>query len=212
MYTHQGANVMTMPDANNNQTHLEISDQDIYEAMEKIPGYLDITPGDFKELYRLVYSQAIERIRGAVIASDIMTREVVTVFPEMSVEEAANIMAASQVSGVVVVDSSQVVQGMLSERDFLVRMGGSQRKTFMDVVARCLGAQQCAAIAIREKNVVDIMSSPAIMVQEDRSMLEIATLLKQKQINRVPVVDSHKKLLGIVSRQNIVHTSLVPGI
>jgi CBS-domain-containing membrane protein len=31
----------------------DLSDEDIYEAMKEIPGYLDITPGDFKELYQI---------------------------------------------------------------------------------------------------------------------------------------------------------------
>ena len=201
-----------MPNEKNKKLSLDISDQDIYAAMEQIPGYLDITPGDFKELYKLVYGQALERIRDAVRARDIMTRNVVTVSAEMPVEEAADIMAKSKVSGVVVVDSSQIVKGVLSERDFLSRMGSKEQQTFMDVVARCLSAKSCAAIAIREKQVADIMTSPAIVVNEEKTLLEIAALLKEKQINRVPVVDTRNKLVGIVSREDIVHTSLVPGL
>jgi hypothetical protein len=42
--------------------------------MQKIPGYLDITPGDFKEIYLLAYQQALTRLECRVRAGDIVTR------------------------------------------------------------------------------------------------------------------------------------------
>lgn len=191
---------------------LEISDQDIYEAMKEIPGYLDITPGDFKDLYKLVYHHTLERISQAVKASDIMTRTVVTVTPETPVMEAAGLMALKEVSGVPVIDKDNNVVGVLSERDFLSRMGGGGTKNFMTVVARCLEAKGCAAVAIREKTVKDIMTSPAVTVNKHARFLDIATLLKKKKINRVPVIDQSGCLVGIISREDIVNTPLVEGI
>jgi len=39
-----------------------LKEEDIYEAMKLIPGYLDITPGDFNEVYSLAYQHAVERL------------------------------------------------------------------------------------------------------------------------------------------------------
>jgi len=191
---------------------LEISDKDVYEAMKEIPGYLDITPGDFKDLYKLVYHHTVERISQAVKASDIMTRTVVTVTPETTVMEAAGLMAVKEVSGVPVIDKDNNVVGILSERDFLSRMGGGGTKNFMTVVARCLEAKGCAAVAIREKTVKDIMTSPAVTVNRHARSLDIADLLKKKEINRVPVIDQSGCLVGIISREDIVNTPLIEGI
>ena len=58
---------------------IEIKEEDILEAMRAIPGYLDITPGDFKEVYRLAFQHALERLSRAVTAAEIMTTDVVTV-------------------------------------------------------------------------------------------------------------------------------------
>ena len=44
----------------------DISDDDIFKAMKEIPGYLDTTPGDFKDLYRFAYKQTIERLTRSV--------------------------------------------------------------------------------------------------------------------------------------------------
>jgi CBS domain-containing protein len=191
---------------------LPISDQDIYQAMKEIPGYLDITPGDFKDLYKLVYRHTLQRIAESIKAVDIMTRVVVTVQPDTPVQEAANLMAVKEVSGVPVVDSTRHVVGVLSEKDFLSRMGSGGPKTFMDVVARCLVAKGCAALEIREKKVEDIMTSPAVTVEENISLLEVSALFKAKKINRVPVIDQQGILTGILSREDIVHAPLTLGI
>ena len=52
----------------------DISDSDIYEAMKEIPGYLDITPSDLKEIYRHAFRHALERVSRPVKAATIMTR------------------------------------------------------------------------------------------------------------------------------------------
>ena len=58
---------------------VDISDDDIYEAMKDVPGYLDITPGDFKEVYLQAYRHAISRVMKSVKAADVMTRQVISV-------------------------------------------------------------------------------------------------------------------------------------
>ncbi len=200
-----------MPNTMTDASPLPISDQDIYQAMKEIPGYLDITPADFKDLYRIVYHHTLQRIAQSVTAEDIMTKTVITVRPETPVQEAADLMAAKRVSGIPVVTADMLVAGVLSEKDFLARMGPNGPKTFMDVVARCLMARGCAALAIREKKVEDIMTSPAVTVNRKTSLLEISALLKEKKINRVPVTDRQGFLVGIVSREDIIHTPLIQG-
>ena len=71
---------------------VDLKDEDIYEAMKGIPGYLDITPGDFKEVYQLAYRHALERLSRAVTAREIMTREVVVVRPDTPLAEVAEAM------------------------------------------------------------------------------------------------------------------------
>ncbi len=53
---------------------IEISDDDIYEAMKNIQGYLDITPADLKEIYKFAYRHAFERLTSSVKAGNIMTK------------------------------------------------------------------------------------------------------------------------------------------
>jgi CBS-domain-containing membrane protein len=62
--------------------NIDITDADILAAMEKIPGYLDITPHSIKEIYTFAYRQARSRLLREVTAREIMTKDVVVVSTE----------------------------------------------------------------------------------------------------------------------------------
>lgn len=183
---------------------LDISDDDVYDAMKEIHGYLDITPGDFKQVYLLAFRHAFERLGKSQSAKDIMTKEVVAVTEDTTLKEVAGLMARHRISGVPVLDKENKVAGVVSEKDFLKRMGEPEGMTFMAVVSECLEGSGCLAVSIRGKKASDIMSSPAITVGEDTPVLEIGKVLGKGLINRVPVVDEKGRLIGIVSRADLV--------
>lgn len=193
------------------QWEIPMEEEDILEAMRDIPGYLDITPGDFKELYKHVFRHALKRFLRKVKAEDIMMRSVLTVSPEMPVWEVAESMAAKGVSGVPVVDASGKVVGVISEKDFLRLMGAKEFPNFMAVIARCLKEKGCVASFMRRKKAGEIMSQPPITISEKLPVVEVVRILKEKKINRVPVVDSDGKLVGIVSRADILKIPFLRG-
>jgi CBS-domain-containing membrane protein len=188
-----------------------LNDEDIYEAMKKIPAYLDITPGDFKEVYGLAFEHALARLTASVAARDIMAREVVAVGPEAPLAEVAETMGRAGVSGVPVMDAAGKVLGVVSEKDLLVRMGVKDPKNFMSVVAECLKVKKCVALPMRSQTAADIMSVPAVTVLEDTPLSAISQMLVDKAINRVPVVDREGLLVGLVSRADIVKAGM-PGV
>ncbi len=55
---------------------VDISDEDIMKAMKSMQGYIDITPADFREVYRIAYALAKDRLMQALKAADIMTTPV----------------------------------------------------------------------------------------------------------------------------------------
>ena len=190
---------------------LDISDKDIYEAMKDIHGYLDITTGDFKELYRLTYRHAMKRISESIKAADIMTVEVVAVKRETPLKDVAKLMAEQGISGLPVIEEDRKVAGVISEKDFLSRMGGKSSGSFMGVIAKCLKGKACVAIPIRAKKAEEIMTSPAFTVKEDAILRDIADLFNERKINRVPVVDREGFLVGIVSRNDILEAPILKG-
>lgn len=186
---------------------VDISDEDIYEAMRDIQGYLDITPGDFKEVYLKAFRHAIERLTRGVKAEEVMTRDVAHVTRQTPLKDVARIMAVRGVSGVPVLESDSKVAGVISEKDFLAAMGARVAKSIMEVVAQCLGGNSCLAAPSRAKSAEDIMNRPAVTVGPETPVIEVADILTRNRINRVPVVDSDGHLIGIVSRADVVRWS-----
>ena len=191
---------------------VDLSDEDIYDAMKRISGYLDITLGDFKEIYGLAFQHAANRLTQAVKAADIMNPDVVHVKPETPLKEVAEIMGRHSISGVPVVDEGRKVVGVISEKDFLSRMGMQKNITFMGVVAKCLLGDGCMAVDIRGKSAGDIMTAPAITVYEDAPIMEIDSLMLKHRANRIPVLDQKDKLIGIVTRTDLLPSSCLTTI
>ncbi len=181
-----------------------LTDQDVYEAMKSIHGYIDITARDFKELYCNAYRKAVERISRSVLARDMMTKETVFVSRDTPLEEVADLMGGRGISGLPVTDDSGRIVGVISEKDFLSRMGEAGPKNFMTVIAGCLRAKGCIALPIRAQKAGDIMSSPAVTVNENWSYSEVAELMSRKGINRTPVTDHDGRLIGIITRNDLI--------
>lgn len=187
---------------------VNLIEADILEAMKKISGYLDITPRDFKEVYYLAFQQAVERLSREVTARAIMTQEVTYVHTETPLADVAEAMGRRGISGVPVLNQTGKVEGVISEKDFLSRLAGAGPKNFMSLVASCLRSKGCIALPLKQQTAQDIMSSPALTVAEDVTVREIAEIFTTKNINRVMVTDEDGRLLGIVSRGDIVKATL----
>ncbi|MFW5971172.1 MAG: CBS domain-containing protein [Desulfovermiculus sp.] len=188
-----------------------MTDQDILAAMKNISGYLDITPGDFKEVYKIAYLHAHKRVLSTPVRQ-IMTSPVHFVHSDQPVLEVARLLAQVQVAGVPVVEKKdEAVVGVISEKDFMRRMAADTDQTFMALVAACMGSKGCPALKIKGQVAADIMSSPPITVSPDTAMHEIFELMREKNINRVPVLEKDR-LVGIVSRDDLLGAlAMVPG-
>ena len=183
---------------------MDLTDEDVLKAMKDISGYLDITPGDFKEIYSFAYRHAVERHIHSTRAKDAMTEEVVFVNRTTPLKDVADILNRHNISGVPVVDDENKVVGVISEKDFLFNMGAKENRTFMGVVAHCLKSKGCVAISMQKQKAQDIMSSPAVTVSENTLVAEIADIFTHKKINRTPVTGRNDMLIGIVTRTDIV--------
>lgn len=94
---------------------LELSDADILDAMEHIPGYLDITTEDFRTVYHLAHRHAVERLFGRILAPDALP----SLAPQMTLDEAAKILEQSGHKAMPVHDAQGRLCGLLLRKDFL---------------------------------------------------------------------------------------------
>ena len=114
-----------------------------------------------------------------MIASDIMTRKVCTIHPEASVQEVAQLLSRERISGAPVINADGMIIGIVTEADIISKVDREGLR------------------------VANIMSHEIIAVQEEAPVNEIAKLLAERRIKRVPVLCNGKPV-GIVSRADIV--------
>jgi CBS domain-containing protein len=140
-------------------------------------------------------------------AGDLMTRDVAVVHPEMPLLEAVKLMAHRRISGVPVVDAAGAIVGMLSEGDLVRWHEGYSEKQgrWLDMLADGfhLSPDFLQGIHEQRRKVGSVMSQGAVTVTEDTSAQEIATLMCDKNIKRVPVLKDGK-VVGIVARSDLV--------
>jgi CBS domain-containing protein len=132
--------------------------------------------------------------------SELMTSEVATASPEMSLKCAARTLANRGVSGMPVVDETGQVLGVLSEADILAKEVDERREK--NVLLRFLEGppvdDRFEALTVGEA-----MTAPPIVIDPQRPVTEVATLLLSEGINRLPVV-ADGVLVGIVTRADLV--------
>lgn len=190
---------------------VDISDVDVMKAMRSIQGYIDITPADFKEVFRVAYALAQDRMMQAFKAADVMTSPVHVVRADKDLMATATLLAEKGISGVPVVDDSEKVIGVISEKDFLRKMGAGKSDSFMQVIAHCLKNKGCVATPMLNRSAGDIMTKPAITAKPEVTIGDISVLLMEKNINRLPVVADNGKAVGIVTRSDLVSSFCMLG-
>jgi len=180
----------------------DISDEDLRAALKEIKAYVDITEEDLKTIYAIALRHAQKRLSHKILVTDVMTRAVVAVKKYDDIQEAARLLSENRISGLPVVDAGNLVIGVVTEADILSMTGIKDGHNFRDILRHILGEP----LPERKSGhlVGDIMTSPAITTRPDVDIKEVAKILDEKRIKRLPVVDGKNKLLGIISRADIV--------
>jgi CBS domain-containing protein len=136
-----------------------------------------------------------------------MTSDVVTVTPDTSVDEVARLIWEHKIGSVPVVENGHVV-GIVTDYDLITRETDYDAPvffSFLEAYFRIPGTgdeeqlRRILAISARQ-----LMSSPAVTVGPDDTVQDVATLMYDKRLNALPVVDDDNALVGIVTRADIV--------
>jgi len=113
-------------------------------------------------------------------AADIMTRDVISVTPDMTVSETSDLLTRYRIHGAPVVDASGQLVGMVSLVDLVGRVG---------------------------ETVSDLMTSDPVTAGPDASVEEVAGLMLDQMVRRLPIVEGGR-VVGIVSASDIIRVFL----
>jgi CBS domain-containing protein len=180
----------------------QISDEDLRAALKEMKTYMDITEDDLKRIYAIALRHAQQRTARRIFVGDVMTKNVIKIREDADIHEATTLLSENRISGLPVVDSQDRVVGMITEADLLAMVGMKKGHTFKDVIRHLLG--EPLPEPKQGKRLREIMTSPAITTGPEADIREVASMLGEKRIKRLPVVDEQRRLIGIISRADIV--------
>jgi CBS domain-containing protein len=138
-------------------------------------------------------------------AKDVMTRNVISIAPDMTVLQAARLMLQHHISGLPVIDKAGKLIGVLSEGDFLRRQETRTERRRSRWLEFLMGPGRSAAEFTHShgSKVSEVMTDDVHTVSEDSSLEEIVELMERYRIKRVPVLRG-SEVVGIVTRSNLM--------
>ncbi len=142
----------------------------------------------------------------ALTVADVMTREVVTAAPETPVGELVQRMVATGVRAIPVVESDRRLAGIVTDGDLLARGAvrlpiGVQRELNGE-----LPPDELARLDAQPQRAAEIMTATPVTARPETSLAKAAALLVDGRLTRVPVLDAEGRLVGIVSRSDLLRT------
>ncbi|MBQ1089905.1 CBS domain-containing protein [Streptomyces sp. B93] len=145
---------------------------------------------------------------GSVMTTDVVRAEYGTTFKKV-----ARLLAEHDISGLPVVDEDEHVIGVVSETDLMMRQAQTPdpfepparvRFAALRPGARRRAAKSSARTAGR------LMTEPAVTVHADDTIVAAARTMAQRHVERLPVLDEEDRLVGIVTRRDLLRVFLRP--
>jgi len=141
-------------------------------------------------------------------AKDIMTKDVVTVKPETSIEELASLLVKHQISGVPVLDEKGDLYGIVTENDLISQNKRLHIPTVVSFLDAAIYLESSKKFEAEVKRITatkagDICSRKVLTITEDTTLVDIATIMDEKKTHLLPVV-KNGKMVGIVGKRDVV--------
>ncbi len=144
---------------------------------------------------------------------EIMTRSVISVRREDTVQDVARLLTDFRISGLPVTDGQNRVVGMITEGDLIRFARNRQIPIVLDMLGNGVYVNYEPPTSLEEQvasattlKVSEVMTRKVTTVAPDTPVEEAAQIMVNRKIKRVPVVDNQGQLVGIVSRGDIVRS------
>lgn len=144
-------------------------------------------------------------------ARDIMTKDVIAVKKDTKVSELAEILTKNRISGAPVVDDSGRLVGVVTESDLVEQSKSLHLPTVFTILDSVIFLESAKHFEKELKKmtgakVEDVYTEDPVAVGPDTPIREIATIMAEKKVYTIPVVDGDK-LVGIIGKADVVRAS-----
>jgi CBS domain-containing protein len=138
---------------------------------------------------------------------DVMSEHVVTATPETPFKELASLLAREGVSALPIIGDNGRPMGIVTEADLLPKTAQRSASASLLESARHYRERLAKAAALTAG---ELMTSPIVMVQPDVPVAHAAQTIHARHVKRLPVVDEAGRLVGIVTRGDLLKVFLRP--
>lgn len=193
---------MNTPPSAERLPELELSDEDILDAMQHIPGYLDITTEDFRAIYHVAHAHALNRLFGGIRAAALMRGDIEPLGTDMTLADAARSMMRQGCKALPVTDAENRVLGILTETDYLRWLGTDSLLALLLPAAASRAGDP--ATGMQAHKVSAAMTAPVVSVGLDAGVRAIVAAFHRHPGHHMPVVDAAGRLCGLLSRKQFL--------
>ena len=144
------------------------------------------------------------------LVRDVMSTPVSTLQPHVKVEEAADVLAEKNVGALPVVDAEGRLLGILRDDDLIASEARVHVPTFINFLGLGMafpGEMKHLEHELKKiagATVADVMQTDPPTVTEDATLEDVATIMHERGVNSLPVVDANGEVVGIVARADLV--------
>lgn len=142
------------------------------------------------------------------LVSEIMTKEILSVNPDQDIKEVASILAEKKIGGLPVLQDDKLV-GMVSEDDLIMKDVKIHFPTFIHLLDGFIYLESIKRFEDQFRKMIgakvrDVMSLDFKSISMELTVTEAATMMVEEGLDRLPVLDENQKLVGIVTKADIV--------
>lgn len=187
------------------QDRIGLTTADLDAALRDFNQFVDIDSDALEELLRQAQMQAWQRHFGSVRCADIMSRDLVTVEFGTPLDEAWTLLHRHRVRALPVIDRARRVIGVVTLADFIqhARLDPRDHRSLRQRIRQLLTPTP-GIYSDKAEVVGQIMSSPVHTAAEEESVVELVPRLSDQGLRQVPVIDSERRLSGMVTQSDLV--------
>jgi len=144
------------------------------------------------------------------LVRDVMTTNVATLRPEQSIAEAADVLAERRVGAMPVIDDAGVFLGLLRDEDLIVSEARIHVPTFITFLGATIPLPNSMhhfeedLHKVAGASVGEVMDTDAHTIGVDATLEDVATLMHDREVTHLPVVDAAGRVVGIIARGDLV--------
>jgi CBS domain-containing protein len=149
-----------------------------------------------------------------LLAKDIMTKKVITINQDASIEELSELLLDNKISGVPVADNDGKIVGIATEGDIIVKDTNLYFPRYFKLLDSIIYLESLTKFKNSLKKhlatkVSEIMTSDIVSCTAETSVDDVASIMVENKINRIPVLTEDKNLEGIITRADIIKSMIM---